>query len=159
MEANNRWFIAFTVLLALLLAVMPLPREWMWFRPAFTALVVIFWIVRMPQNLGVGFAWGVGLLEDLVTGATIGSHALALSVLAYFSLLTYQRTRAFNPVQHLMWIFVLVGINQVVVNWVHSFAGKPAIGLVFLWPAVTSALLWAWVAPLLHSLAGRLQVR
>ncbi|WP_308366515.1 MULTISPECIES: rod shape-determining protein MreD [unclassified Microbulbifer] len=159
MEANNRWFIAVTVLMALLLAVMPLPQNWLWFRPAFTALLVIFWVSRMPQSLGVGFAWVVGLLEDLVTGATLGTHALALAVLAYFSLLTYRRTRAFNPAQQLLWVFVLVGINQVVGNWVHSLAGKPVPGLTFLWPAVTSALLWPWMVPWLELTAGRLQVR
>ncbi|WP_323845111.1 rod shape-determining protein MreD [Microbulbifer magnicolonia] len=159
LEPNNRWFIAATILVALLLAVMPLPQQWLWFRPAFTALLVIFWITRMPQNLGVGFAWLVGILEDLVTGATFGTHALALAVLAYFSLLTYRRTRAFNSTQQLMWIFVLVGINQVVGNWIHSLAGKPVPGLTFLWPAITTALLWPWVVPWLSVVAGRLHVR
>ena len=159
MEANNRWFIAVTVFVALLLAVMPLPYQWLWFRPAFTALLVIFWITRMPENLGVGFAWTVGILEDLVTGAALGTHALALALLAYFSLLTYRRTRAFNSAQQLMWVFILVGINQVVGNWVHSLAGKPVPRLTFLWPAVTSALLWPWVAIWLGGVAGRLQVR
>lgn len=159
MEANNRWFIAVTFMVALLLAVMPLPQNWLWFRPAFTALLVIFWVSRMPQSLGVGFAWVVGLLEDLVTGAVLGTHALALAVLAYFSLLTYRRTRAFNPAQQLLWVFVLVGINQVVGNWIHSLSGKPVPGLTFLWPAVTSALLWPWITPWLELMAGRLQVR
>ncbi|AMX02018.1 rod shape-determining protein MreD [Microbulbifer thermotolerans] len=159
MEANNRWFIAVTVVVALLLAVMPLPYQWLWFRPAFTALLVIFWVNYMPQSLGVGFAWAVGLLEDLVTGAAVGSQALALAVVAYFSLLTYQRTRAFNMGQQLMWVFILVGINQVLGNWVHSLAGKPVSGLTFLWPAVTSALLWPWIAPWMSGVAGRLHVK
>ncbi|MEW5248116.1 rod shape-determining protein MreD [Microbulbifer sp. 2201CG32-9] len=159
LEPHNRWFILATAVAALLLAVMPLPVEWLWFRPAFTALLVVFWTTRMPESLGVVFAWLVGIVEDLVTGAVLGSHALALAVLAYFSLLTYRRTRAFNPAQQLLWVFVLVGINQVVGNWIHSFAGKSAPGLVFLWPAVTSALLWPWLAFWLNLMADRLQVR
>ncbi|GAB2878673.1 rod shape-determining protein MreD [Microbulbifer echini] len=159
MQANNRWFIALTLFLSMLLVVMPLPQQWLWFRPAFPALLVIFWVTRMPQALGVGFAWLVGILEDLISGASLGTHALALAILAYFSLLTYQRTRAFNPAQQLLWVFVLVGINQVVGNWVHGLEGKTVPGLTFLWPALTTALLWPWVAPLLHRLCGRLQVR
>lgn len=159
MGANNRWFIVATVVIALLLAVMPLPQAWLWFRPSFTALLVIFWINRMPQSVGVGFAWLVGLAEDLVTGAALGTHALALAVLAYFSLLTYQRTRAFNPAQQLLWVFVLVGIQQVVGNWVHNLAGKPVPGLTFLWPALTTALLWPLITPWLDRMAGRLLVR
>ncbi|WP_295798712.1 rod shape-determining protein MreD [uncultured Microbulbifer sp.] len=159
MDAHNRWFILFTILVALLLAVMPLPLEWLWFRPAFCALLVIFWTIRMPQSLGVGFAWLVGIAQDLVTGSTLGAHALSLSVVAYFSLLTYQRTRAFNPAQQLMWVFVLVGINQLLGNWVHSLAGKTVPGLTFLWPALTTALLWPVVTPWLQSIASRLRVR
>ncbi|WP_444919766.1 rod shape-determining protein MreD [Microbulbifer sp. CnH-101-G] len=159
MQANNRWFITLTLFLSMLLVVMPLPQQWLWFRPAFPALLVIFWVTRMPQALGVGFAWLVGILEDLISGASLGTHALALAVLAYFSLLTYQRTRAFNPAQQLLWVFVLVGIHQVVGNWVHGLEGKTVPGLTFLWPALTTALLWPWVAPLLHRLCGRLQVR
>ncbi|WHI48335.1 rod shape-determining protein MreD [Microbulbifer sp. JMSA004] len=159
MQANNRWFIAVTILLSLLLAVMPLPQQWLWFRPAFPALLVIFWITRMPQSFGVGFAWVIGIFQDLATGASLGTHALALSVLAYFSLLTYQRTRAFNPAQQLLWVFVLVGIHQVVGNWVHGLEGKSVPGLTFLWPALTTALLWPWVTPWLRSLSGRLHVR
>ncbi|WP_444884022.1 rod shape-determining protein MreD [Microbulbifer sp. PSTR4-B] len=158
MQANNRWFITLTLFLSMLLVVMPLPQQWLWFRPAFPALLVIFWVTRMPQALGVGFAWLVGILEDLISGASLGTHALALAVLAYFSLLTYQRTRAFNPAQQLLWVFVLVGIHQVVGNWVHGLEGKTVPGLTFLWPALTTALLWPWVAPLLHRLCSRLQV-
>ncbi|WGL16463.1 rod shape-determining protein MreD [Microbulbifer bruguierae] len=159
MDAHNRWFILLTVVVALLLSVMPLPTNWMWFRPAFCALVVIFWTTRMPQELGVGFAWMVGFAADLVTGAALGAHALALAVLAYFSLLTYQRTRAFNPAQQLMWVFVLVGINQLLGNWVHGLAGKPVSGLTFLWPALTTALLWPLVTPWMNHTASRLRVR
>ncbi|MDP5209478.1 rod shape-determining protein MreD [Microbulbifer sp. 2205BS26-8] len=158
MQANNRWFVAVTIFLSLLLAVMPLPQQWLWFRPAFPALLVIFWITQLPQALGVGFAWMVGILEDLATGASFGTHALALAVLAYFSLLTYQRTRAFNPLQQLLWAFVLVGINQVVGNWVHGLEGKTVPGLTFLWPALTTALLWPWVASLLRGMSRRLGI-
>ncbi|MFA0811352.1 rod shape-determining protein MreD [Microbulbifer epialgicus] len=159
MQASNRWFIAVTIFLSMLLVVMPLPQQWLWFRPAFPALLIIFWVSRMPQTLGVGFAWLVGILEDLVTGATLGTHALALAVLAYFSLLTYQRTRAFNPAQQLLWVFVLVGINQVVGNWVHGLEGKTVPGLTFLWPALTTALLWPCVAPPLLRVCARLHIR
>ncbi|MFS1522523.1 rod shape-determining protein MreD [Microbulbifer sp. 2304DJ12-6] len=159
MQANNRWLVAATIFLSLLLAVMPLPQQWLWFRPAFPALLVIFWISQLPQALGVGFAWLVGILEDLATGASLGTHALALAVLAYFSLLTYRRTRAFNPLQQLLWVFVLVGINQVVGNWVHGLEGKTVPGLTFLWPALTTALLWPWVAPMLRGMSRRLDIR
>ncbi|QIL89772.1 rod shape-determining protein MreD [Microbulbifer sp. SH-1] len=159
MEAHNRWFILLTFIVALLLAVMPLPTNWLWFRPSFCALLVIFWITRMPENLGVGFAWLMGLLEDLVTGSVLGAHALSLGVIAYFSLLTYRRTRAFNPGQQLMWVFVLVGINQLLGNWVHGLAGKTVPGLTFLWPALTTALLWPLVTPWLAGMASRLRVR
>ncbi|GMG86588.1 rod shape-determining protein MreD [Biformimicrobium ophioploci] len=159
MEPHSRWFIAATFLAGLLLAVAPLAHNWQWFRPAFISLLVIFWVTRMPTVFGVGFAWLAGLIQDLVTGAAIGSHALSLAAIAYLCLLFYRRMRAYSAGQQVLLVFVLVGIQQLVSVWVHEFAGKPAQGLVFLWPAATSALLWPVVSGLLHRYFTQLQVR
>lgn len=145
-KVGDGWLVTMSLLLALLLVVTPLPSFWLFFRPEFCALLVIFWVTRKPQTLGVGFACLVGLGEDLVTGSTLGTHALSLSVVAYFSLLTYQRIRVFSLLQQVLWVFILVGISQLLSNWVNSLVAKPIADLRFLLPALTSALLWPWLS-------------
>src|SRR5690606_36059876 len=98
--------------LALLLSVYPLPDAWQWFRPEFVALLVIYWVTALPDRIGVGAAFVVGLLQDLVENAVPGQHALALVALSYVCLLSYQRIRNYALWQQSAWVFILIGIHQ-----------------------------------------------
>jgi rod shape-determining protein MreD len=129
-------------LLAMLLGVFPLPQGWAWFRPEFVALLVIYWVMTLPEQVGVGTAFAVGLVQDVVENAMLGQHALALVAVAYVCALSYQRIRNYALWQQSAWVFVLIGIHQLFWNWVHSLAGSAAQSLVFLMPALISALLW-----------------
>ena len=138
-----------SLLIGLLLAVFPMPYEWLWWRPEFIALLVIYWVLHMPQRLGVGFAFIVGLFQDIVCWTPWGQHALALMVVAYMCQLGYQRILSYGILQQSFWVFVLVGIHQLVANWTHTLSGHAAEGLVFLVPAVLSGCLWPGVNVLL----------
>ena len=75
-------------------------------------------------------------------GALLGQHALALVLVGYVCLLSYQRLRNYAAWQQAAWLFVLVGVQQLVGNWVNSLSGHEYYGLGFLWPALTSDLCW-----------------
>lgn len=141
--------------LALLLSIVPLPESWAWFRPEFVALLVIYWVMAMPEQLGVGLAFTVGLTQDVVESAILGQHALALLALAYVCMLSYQRIRNYALWQQSAWVFVLIGIHQLFWNWVHSLDGIAAQSLIFLAPALISALLWPFVLILMENLRLR----
>jgi rod shape-determining protein MreD len=70
---------------------------------------------------------------------------------ALLSLTLYQRLRVFSVLQQAGTVFVLVGINQLVCQWVQNLEGVGSPELLFLLPAVSSALLWPFV---LHILRG-----
>lgn len=132
----------FSLAVALLLNVAPLPHGWAWFRPEFVTLLVIYWVMALPDRVGVGAAFLTGLVQDTVENATLGQHALALVAVAYVCVLSYQRIRNYALWQQSAWVFVLVGIHQLFWNWVHSIAGPAAQSLIFLVPALVSALIW-----------------
>ncbi len=134
--------IVISLLIALLLAVFPLPLSWAWFRPAFVALVVIYWSIVLPQNFSVGAAWAVGIVQDVVEYSVLGQHALALMAVAYVCHLSYQRIRNYALWQQSAWVFILVGIHQLFWNWVYSLGGLAASPSSFLIPALSSALVW-----------------
>ena len=141
--------IGLSLTIAMLLSVFPLPLNWAWFRPAFVALVVIYWSIVLPQHFSVGAAWLVGLIQDLVHYSVLGQHALALMAVAYVCSLSYQRIRNYALWQQSAWVFVLVGIHQLFWNWVHSLKGTAASPLFFLLPALVSALVWPIILVLL----------
>lgn len=156
MERRSPLFLLLTSLLvSLFVAIYPLPENIGYLRPEVTCLVVIYWIMRSPHTLGLIFAFAVGLLQDMLELTVWGAHALALTMLAYICLMSYQRIRNYSVWHQSLWILVLVGIHQIVVNWVQSLAGYRSPAHLLLLSSVMSALCW----PLLVYIYHRMRLR
>ena len=149
-KRRGGWVIILSFLVAFVLAVFPMPQGLLWARPEWVTLVLIYWIIALPQRVGIVASFCAGLMLDLLEGSQLGQNALSLSVVAYLSLLLYQRLRVFNMLQQVTIIFVMVGINQLVSQWVQNLTGVGAVSLLFLLPALLSALMWPAVLTLLR---------
>ena len=75
--SNGHWVIALTLLMALWLAIVPLPVWAQWGRPELVAMVLVYWVIALPERVGIGIAWVVGLLQDIMQGSPLGQHAFA----------------------------------------------------------------------------------
>ena len=115
-------------------------------------MVLIYWVLATPEKVGVGVAWMIGILLDGLDGSLLGQNAIALAMVAYVTLILYQRIRMFNPWQQALVVFVLIGLHQLLCNWMQSFRGGRSPSLIFLMPAVFSALLWPVFMVLLRAL-------
>lgn len=151
--AHGRWVIVLSLAVALLLNIIPLPLWAQWGRPELVAMVLIYWVIALPERVGIGIAWSVGLAQDIVEGALLGQNALALSVLAYLVLILYQRLRMFTPIQQAGVVFVLIGLNQLLCHWVQTLVSTASSDLLFLLPAMVSALLWPLLSTFLRLLS------
>jgi len=118
-------------------------------------MLVAYWVMQSPQHLGMLFAFLVGLAQDIVEMTVWGAHAMALTLLAYICLMSYQRIRNYSVWHQSLWIFVLVGTHQVVVNWIQGMAGYHAPAKLLILPTVMSALCW----PLMILLFRRVRLR
>jgi rod shape-determining protein MreD len=156
---QGSWVIFVSFLVAFILAIFPMPAAFMWARPDWVALVLIYWVIALPQRFGILLSFAVGLLLDVLEGSMLGQHALSLSVIAYLALVLYQRLRLFNMWQQAAVIFVMVGINQLVGLWLQNLVGMGPRGALFLMPVVMSALLWPGVMSLLRFLRRHFQVQ
>ena len=157
-EGRGTWVIALSFIIAFLLAVYPMPQQLLWARPEWVTLVLIYWVIALPQRIGILVSFTVGLVLDLLEGAVLGQNALSLTVVAYLSLVLYQRLRLFNVWQQAGVIFIMVGINELVGQWVQNLTGVGSRNLFFLVPALLSALLWPAILTLLRHLRRQYQV-
>lgn len=151
MSQGSGW-IVLSFFAAMVLHVFPLPHGLLWARPEWVAMVLIYWVLAAPEKVGVGSAWLVGILLDGLEGALLGQNAIALAVVAYVTLILYQRIRMFNPWQQALVVFVMIGLHQMLCSWAQSFRGGTAPTLIFLLPAVFSALLWPVFMVLMRAL-------
>lgn len=157
-EGRGYGVIVLTFLVAYVLAVISLPPWLQWARPEWVALTLIYWCIALPQRVGIttGLVLGVGL--DVLEGSVLGQHAFALVVVALLSLILYQRLRVYSLWQQAGVVFMLVGINQLICQWVQNVEGVSALPRLFLLPAFSSALLWPLVLHILRGLRRHYRV-
>lgn len=137
--------VSFSLALAMGLRVLPLPKSWFICNPDWVALVLLYWTMAIPERVGLGTVWIVGLLTDVLTGRIMGQHALAYSVSAYFGLKLYQRLRLYPLPQQSVWIMSFLLINQLLILWTQNLRYVHAINWTYWLPALTGALAWPLV--------------
>lgn len=117
----------FSLVLALCLQVMPLAEGWQVYRPEWIGLMLIYWCMRAPDRVGVFHGFILGVLLDLIEGTSLGQHALILSLLAFLCALVYPRFRAYSLVQQSVLVLVLLGLVQLVEQWLRTLTGEFSI--------------------------------
>ncbi len=146
-------------LVAYVLTILPLPSWLQQGWPDWVALVLVYWCIAIPQRVGVGVGWLVGLMQDAVQSALLGQHALAYALLAYLSLKLHQLVRVFPLWQQALSVMVLLLLTRLVVLWTNSFVGRPLAAMDYWLGALVGALLWPLVFLIMRELRRSFQVR
>ena len=156
------WVIALTFVVAMVLAIVPLPDsvpvELGYLRPEWVVLALIYWVIALPHRVGILVAWSVGLIVDVLLGSLLGQHGIAFIIVAYIASSLYQRLRMFSLWQQSMIVFAIVGLNQLINFWIESIVGIGDWNLWYLLASVVSALLWPSVFFLLRYLRRQFNV-
>jgi rod shape-determining protein MreD len=145
-ERIRRWPVAMSALVALTLAILPLPKVLDAFRPDFLVLVVFYWSIESPRAGGLTLAFFAGLALDVVHGVVLGQHALALTLMAAWAMNFRLRIRVFSTVSQSLTIFAFLAGYQFILFWIDGVTGN----------AVTS--LGRWLAPVIGALLWPLMV-
>jgi rod shape-determining protein MreD len=143
----NPLFMWFTLLFALALNVVPLGR--IPAMPDFLALVLVFWNVHQSRRIGVGVAFLFGLLMDVHSGAVLGQHALAYTLLSFFAITVHRRLLWFSVPSQALQILPLFLAAHAVSMLVRMIAGGMFPGWELLLAPAFEALLWPIVTLLL----------
>lgn len=152
------WIIQFTFLMALYLQALPMPTFLLYIRPEWLSLVLIYWSLNLPHRVGVGHAFVWGILLDLVEGTLLGHNAIVMSLLGFLCNSFYQRIRMYSLIKQSALVFLLIGVSQLVFQWLQSVFGSiSSIGFLLL-PALISAVLWNWIYVLLQGLKRRFAI-
>ena len=147
--------IATTLALAFALSVAPSPGWLLPLQPEWTLLVLIYWSMAAPQITGVGVAWVCGLFADVLHGSLLGQHALAYALVAWVTILVYQRIRLFPLLQQAGVVFLLMVAHQSVLYLAMGFQDIQPSPLLHWLPALSSAVLWPWLFTLLRHIRRR----
>lgn len=157
-RSRNLWVIWVSFTLALLLSVAPMPAFMETGRPLWLALFMTAWTLALPHRVGMTTAWVLGLAADVLYGTLLGQNALILTFITFLVLSLHQRLRMFPMWQQSLVLLVVFGLAQLVQLWLNALTGNRPPTLLFILPALVSALLWPWVYGALRLIRQRLSV-
>jgi rod shape-determining protein MreD len=144
-----------SALVALALAILPLPAAVDAFRPDFLVLVVFYWSIESPRAGGLALAFISGLALDVIQGVVLGQHALALTLMAAWATHLRLRVRVFSVLSQCLTIFALLTGYQFIVFWVDGATGNPVTNFSRWLAPLIGALIW----PLMVGTLSRLHDR
>ncbi|OGT65819.1 MAG: rod shape-determining protein MreD [Gammaproteobacteria bacterium RIFCSPLOWO2_02_FULL_47_50] len=150
--------IFFSFIVALMLTAMPLPEWAINWRPAWVAMVLIYWCMALPHRVGIGVGWLLGIFLDVLQGTLLGQNAIGLAILAFLTLKSHQRVRMYPLVQQALVICLFVVVYQLLSLWVRGIMGIPPRSWTYWMPAFTSMVLWPWLFIILRDLRRRYHV-
>jgi rod shape-determining protein MreD len=142
-RARNGWVLPVSLLLALLLGLVPLPGLLQPLRPYWLALVLAYWLLEEPDQVGLGVAFTLGVLADLVFGGLLGEQAMRLVVMAFILDRFRARMRFFPLSQQAVVIGVLLLNDRVISAVIHVVMGAPQLPWQYWFAPLLGMLLWA----------------
>lgn len=143
----NPWFIAFTLVVALMLNLLPLPAPsgsaaWVLAVPDWVALTLVFWSIHQPRRVGLTIAWILGLIVDVNHASLLGEHALAYATLSYFAITLHRRVRWFGLSGQIAHVLPLLLAAQAVILGIRLVAGGAFPGWMYFSSSLVSVILW-----------------
>lgn len=139
------WVIGLSFVVAFMLTTVPLPSWALPWRPAWVAMVLVYWCIALPERIGILAGWCVGLLLDVLNGSLLGQHAFGLALVAYIAILYHRRVRVFPVFQQSAFVGSIVFVYTLLMLWIYNLLGSVKYGYVYLFAALTTALLWPWM--------------
>ncbi len=146
-----------TFLISLLVTLMPLPDWARPFRPQWYTLVLIYWAMAHPERIGVGSAWLLGLVVDVMTESLPGQHALTLSLVAYIVVKLHAQIRVFPLWQQSVTVMALLFLEPLIATWAMGITHQPPPPAPYWFTPVIGMLLWPWIFIILRDVRRRFQ--
>lgn len=159
MTLSSRLIILLTFLVALIASIMPLPLSVDAFRPDWVLVVLLYWCLALPSRVNVISAWVLGFILDVLLGSTLGVHAGAMAIAVYIVAGNFQKIRNFSVWQQAMIVGVLSALYHLIVFWLQRFLTDAVFLPSYLYPVITTIVLWPWVFLLLRKIRRNFRIK
>lgn len=152
--------IFFSLLLAVALMLIPLPKTFASCRPDIATLVLMYWWLAHPERVGVFYGFVIGILMDVMYGSLFGQYAIGNILIAWVFMKNYQSMRVLPTWQQAFSIFGLLLIKYFIVFWIDKLRGNNDNSFfMYLAPCLTSALIWPYMFSLLRNARRKAKIR
>lgn len=157
-QKQGNWLIIASFIIAVMLTALPLPDWAVNWRPAWVALVLIYWCMAVPDRVGIAVAWFMGLILDVQQGTILGQNALGLVLIALLTIKSYQRMRVYPLAQQAVLICFYLLFYELLMLLITGYLGTGSRDWTYWMPAITSMLLWPWLFIVLRDLRRKYRI-
>ncbi len=144
-ESSGFFAIIISFAIAMLMNLMPLPDAISMFKPDWVAMVLIYWVMALPNRIGVFSGWVLGLFVDVLYGTLFGIHAISLAIVAFIVQMIFHRLRLFPRWKQAINVAVVVGIHRLTVATLNGLFEPVKTDFTYWFPLIGVAVLWPWV--------------
>lgn len=151
--------IVLSFLVAFLLMLLPLPEWADMYRPDWVVLVLLYWCLEIPDRVGAGVGWVVGLLVDITQAQLLGVNALGLALVGYIANRFHLRLRMFPWWQQALSVLVVLLLYRALVGWIRGFVTPLYLDFGYWMPCLVGMLVWPWLFVVLRDVRRAYKVR
>ena len=159
MFSHNGIIIIFTLLIAVMASIMPMPLSVDAFRPDWVLIVLVYWCLALPNKINIITAWVMGFILDVLLGSVLGIHASAMALTVYIVVVNFQKIRNFSVWQQALIIGVLAALYHLLVFWLQRFLTDAVFLTSYLYPVITSIVFWPWIFLLLRRVRRHFKIQ
>ena len=142
----------------MVMTLFPLPEAWQQWRPSWVMLVLSYWVIMIPDRVGLLWALICGLLLDAILNTAMGLNGFALAITTFMLLLLYKRIRLFPLWKQALSIAFISGIFIAITFWLGRLTGKSIESIA--WQGmVINGVLWPWLFLLLNQVSRYFKVK
>jgi rod shape-determining protein MreD len=109
-----------------------------------------YWSIALPNKVNVFTAWILGFIIDVLLGSVLGVHAGAMALCIYIAAVNYQKIRNFSLWQQALIVSVLSALYHLLTFWLEHFLTNVPFLISYLYPVITSLIIWPWAFLLLR---------
>jgi len=139
-------FVLLTILVALILNFIPLNASLHTLRPDFVALVILYWCINQPRQMGMFIAFCTGLMMDVHLAGILGHHAMTYCMIVYIASIFRRRISIFELIKQAPQIGLILVIMQSFQILITLLSGAHFPGWNFFLASLSGTVAWPLVS-------------
>ena len=148
--AIKRWMVILSsFLIGVILMFAHLPFGFDRMGSLWVVLILLYWVLMMPQYIGIGIAWFVGICLDITYNVPLGEHAIGLVLITFCMIEFREKFLLWGFLKTAAIIFGLILGYQALLFLMQIYNGNYFSGWYILGGALGSAVVWPPLALLL----------
>jgi len=146
-------------LVASILTLVSLP-EWLFhFRPDWLILLVLFWVIQLPERVALGYACFHGILLDLLLVKPLGINAISFVIFAFVARAWSSQIKVMSLWQQSLFIAVLVLVFKLFIGFTSMVSTDFVFTQYYWFTLIANIVFWPVISIILTEICRVLEIR